>query len=163
LVNLADDFQPLAWDKSVKIGVDEGSFGGVPKVLVVKPLMSQVFGNIIENAVKYSDNGSEIQISGDYDKGRDRAIVLIANRGIGIEPTDRDRIFERGVRGDRARSKYPAGTGFGLYIARKILDIHKGTIRAFVDVRSRTVFEVSLTVRELEGLTKQWPAKRSWS
>src|SRR4051794_28721343 len=54
LINLANDFQPFGWDKKVHISVDDISFSDVPDVLVIKALISQVFSNVIENAVKYS-------------------------------------------------------------------------------------------------------------
>jgi len=52
LINLADDFQPLAWDKNVQIKVEYEDFEKAPAILAIKPLILQVFSNIIENAVK---------------------------------------------------------------------------------------------------------------
>jgi len=161
LVNLSDDFQPLGWDRELHIGVDEESFERIPDVLAMKPLISQVFSNIIENAIKYSDNNTRVLIAGEYDEAQGMAIVRISNKGIGIGHGEGDRIFERGVRGDKAKVRYPAGTGFGLFIARKIIEIHRGSVWAYMAPDNLTVFEVKLTVRGLEGLTKQWPAKRS--
>src|SRR6266850_3087988 len=65
LINLADDFQPLGWDRELQISVKNGtSLETAPPVLAIKPLISQVFSNIIENAVKYSQRGYEIVIDG---------------------------------------------------------------------------------------------------
>ena len=54
MINLADDFQPQGWEKSVHVTVDDRGLGSAPSVLVIKPLVTQVFSNIIENAIKYS-------------------------------------------------------------------------------------------------------------
>ena len=52
-MNLADDYQPLAWDRDIRIVVDQEELDAAPPVVAIKPLISQVFSNIIENAVKY--------------------------------------------------------------------------------------------------------------
>src|SRR5215472_16095444 len=62
LVNLADDFQPLGWSRNINIRVDVPSFDAVPDVLAIKPLISQVFSNLIENAVKYSESDTTVEI-----------------------------------------------------------------------------------------------------
>jgi signal transduction histidine kinase len=160
-VNLADDFQPLGWSKGIHIEVDTQSFRNIPDVLAMKPLLTQVFSNIIENGLKYSDENTSIVISGAYEKATDIATVRISNRGIGIEKGDIEAIFRRGFRSERAKSKYPAGTGFGLYIAQKIVAVHEGTIRVYNEEPGRTVFEVSIGTRKLEGKARQWPKKPS--
>jgi signal transduction histidine kinase len=152
-INLADDFQPLGWDKDIQIGVKKESFDSAPEVLVIKPLISQAFCNIIENAVKYSRNGSRIEISGMYNKNEDTVSVQVSNTGIPL-PMDVMKVFDRGFRSDEAKNKYPAGTGFGLYIAKRIVEIHKGKIVAHTSIRGSVVFTVTLSVRELEGETR---------
>jgi two-component system sensor histidine kinase SenX3 len=90
---------------------------------------SQVEGalvNLIENAIKYSDPGSPINISA-TDTG-DRVNLSVADRGIGIPPSDRDRIFERFYRVDRARSRVTGGTGLGLAIVRNVARNHGGDV-----------------------------------
>ena len=150
LVNLADDFQPLAWDREITIGVEDGAFESAPDVLAMKPLVSQVFSNIIENAVKYSDNGRPIQISGSYDSQSDSVQVVIRNYGIQLSPNHVQQVFERGFRSEDAIRKYPAGTGFGMYIARRIVELHEGMISARSD-EAATEFIVILLVSGLEG------------
>ena len=144
LVNLADDFQPLGWDKDIHISVIDDPLDKAPDVIVIKNLVSQVFSNIIENGVKYSSPNSEIRISGKYDAPSKCVVVEISNTGIPLPDSDFDRIFERGYRTQKAKDAYPAGTGFGLFIAKKIIDIHNGTIKAFTDKSGKTVFSVAL-------------------
>jgi signal transduction histidine kinase len=153
LINLADDFQPLGWDKELQIGVEKKNFEDAPEVLVMRPLISQAFSNIIENAVKYSSDASRIQIRGRHDAANDVVFVHIENFGVPL-PSDISKVFERGYRSDEAKNKYPAGTGFGLYIAKRIVEIHKGKISAQTTNRNTTVFSVALSVRGLEGMAR---------
>lgn len=87
--------------------------------------------------------------------------VNIANEGISIPAAEMDAVFRRGYRCERAKNKYPAGTGFGLYIAQKIVELHEGTLSVGTDDRGRTVFSVTLHVNRLAGKAKQWPKKPS--
>lgn len=153
LINLADDFQPLGWDKNINITVVDGTrLQDIPPVLAMKPLISQAFSNIIENAVKYSNPKSEITIDGEYDARSDTVSVRIANRGIPLKRDDISKIFDRGFRTTEARNQYPAGTGFGLYIARRIVELHEGAISAQPsNDLGISVFEVVLPMRALEG------------
>ncbi|MFZ0959664.1 MAG: HAMP domain-containing sensor histidine kinase [Terriglobia bacterium] len=151
LVNLANDFQPQGWDKELQIGVQDAPLSKAPDVLVIKPLISQVFSNIIENAVKYARPTSNIVIDGAHDRSRDIVGVNVRDHGIPLKPEDSQRIFERGYRTQDARNLYPAGTGFGLYIAKKIVLIHEGEITTSTDSYGRVVFTVTLPVQALEG------------
>lgn len=156
LINLADDFQPLGWDKELTITVvNGGGFEGAPEVLAMKPLISQAFSNIVENAVKYSRKLSEITIDGSYETRSDMVSVTVTSRGIPLRYEEVGKIFERGYRTDEARNQHPAGTGFGLYIAKRIVDIHEGAISAIPGDRGQAIFEVVLPVRALEGKTRR--------
>jgi signal transduction histidine kinase len=151
LINLSDDFQPLAWEDDIQIGVTTAKFETTPPVLAMKPLISQVFSNILENAVKYSKKHTRITISGRYVKDNDSVEVSIRNLGIPLTNEELAHIFERGYRSARAKSKYPAGTGFGLYIARRIVELHEGQISASIEPDGSAVFRVVLTVGGLKG------------
>lgn len=150
LINVADDFQPLGWDKTIQIEVTKHPLESAPEVLVMKPLISQVFSNIIENAVKYSDENRTILVDGHYDPNADTVSVNVKSRGIKL-PKNGAEVFERGYRSNEAKNKYPAGTGFGLYIAKRIVQIHEGEISVTTDSAGRAVFTVTLSVRGLEG------------
>jgi signal transduction histidine kinase len=160
LVNLADDFQPQGWDQDIKIVVDDIHFDDRPSVLAIKPLISQVFSNILENAVKYSHKSTTIIIQGRHDPATDTFTVEIRNQGIPLRPEDGERIFERSFRTDQAIRKYPAGTGFGLYIAKRIVAIHEGTLKATTQ-GLWTVFSVTLSLRSLEGKARFRAKKNS--
>jgi signal transduction histidine kinase len=161
-INLADDFQPLGWDRNVQIVVDDLPLASAPEVLAMKPLINQVFSNIIENAVKYSESQSTIHIDGYHDAQKGTVFVNFTNRGIPL-PQDVERVFERGFRSEQAKNKYPAGTGFGLYIAKRIVQIHEGKLSARMKSRNEVMFTVELSVRGLEGKARVRDPKDSSS
>jgi signal transduction histidine kinase len=151
LVNLADDFQPQGWDQNLKIVVDDDHFDKTPPVLAIKPLISQVFSNILENAVKYSNKGTTIMATGEHLAETGMFAVHLRNYGIPLPAEEVEHVFERTYRTDEAKRRYPAGTGFGLYIARRIVEIHEGSITAKTDAQGFTIFTVILTVSGLKG------------
>ncbi|HEY3306773.1 MAG TPA: HAMP domain-containing sensor histidine kinase [Candidatus Binatia bacterium] len=161
LVNLADDFQPSGWDKGLNISVKDDTLKKAPEVLAMKPLISQAFSNIIENAVKYSDRNSDITINGSHTTAENTVTVTITNRGIPLKKDEVEKIFDRGYRTSEAKNLYPAGTGFGLYIAKRIVEIHEGKMIAYPDQMGRAVFRVVLSVRGLEGKARQREPKNS--
>lgn len=88
--------------------------------------LRQVMNNLIQNAVKYTENGF-VEISG---KDLNNKIeISVSDSGIGIPEEDIHRIFERFYRVDKNRSKEEGGTGLGLAIVKHILDAHGGNIR----------------------------------
>jgi two-component system sensor histidine kinase SenX3 len=102
---------------------------GVPEPVVVlgdrRQLVTAV-GNLVDNAVKYSDPGSEVTVSVDVigDRGR----IRVTDRGVGIPEADLERIFERFYRVDPARSRNTGGTGLGLSIVRHVAINHGGDV-----------------------------------
>lgn len=162
LVNLSDDFQPLGWDQDIKIIVEDHHFDKYPEILAIKPLISQVFSNILENAVKYSNKGTSIIVRGSHDPIQERFLVYILNKGIPLKEDEKTKVFERTFRSEDAKRRYPAGTGFGLYIAERIVAIHEGSITASTD-NGWTKFTVSLPVSGLEGKAGFRASKKSTS
>ena len=91
-----------------------------------KDRIEQVITNIISNAIKYTPNGGKINIKAGKLYGD--LLVEIKDNGIGIPKEDRNRIFERFYRVDKARSRESGGTGLGLSIALEIIHQHGGHI-----------------------------------
>jgi len=150
LVNLVDDFQPSGWNQDIKLIVDDPHFPSSPDILAIKPLISQVFSNILENAVKYSNSGTRVIVRGEHLSSQGKFAVHVRNQGIPLRDDDMDKVFERTFRSEDAKRRYPAGTGFGLYIAERIVAIHEGAIKASVE-EGWTVFTVELSVSGLKG------------
>jgi len=108
-----------------------------------KDLLRQVFLNIIENAVKYSDEGTKISLEGHQQKKTGDLIFEISSLGPGFSPQERDKIFELGFRGSNAREVSASGSGLGLYICRQVLDFHGSSIEAEYSSSSKlTVFRI---------------------
>jgi two-component system sensor histidine kinase SenX3 len=99
-------------------------------------------GNLVDNAIKYSEEDGEVTIS--VVSQGDVVVINVVDRGIGIPVASLDRIFERFYRVDRARSRDTGGTGLGLAIVRHVVTNHGGE----VNVRSRegegSTFSLSL-------------------
>jgi signal transduction histidine kinase len=91
----------------------------------------QVLVNLLENAVKYSDDGEiRVQVGRGEHEGRPMAVLSVRDRGIGLDAADLDRIFDRFAQaaGDPVRGH--AGLGLGLYVARQIARAHQGDVWA---------------------------------
>jgi two-component system, OmpR family, sensor kinase len=87
-------------------------------------LLSQVLGNLVSNAVKYSPSGAAVKITSLRDGAH--VSVAIEDHGIGIPDTDRQRVFERYYRGSNTAGI--VGSGVGLYLVKTIIDLHQGSI-----------------------------------
>lgn len=102
--------------------------------------LQRAVGNVIENAVKFSKEGSEVLIAAKKESGRIR--ISVSDSGIGIPPEEREKIFEPFFRGRRAADKN--GSGLGLFLARRIVERHGGKISASENTPSGTVIHMDL-------------------
>jgi two-component system sensor histidine kinase SenX3 len=100
------------------------------------------FSNLVENAIKYSEEDRLVQIIGDVRVGD--LTVAVVDQGLGIAPKDHERIFERFYRVDRARSRSTGGTGLGLSIVRHVIDNHGGKIEVKSNEGEGATFTVVL-------------------
>lgn len=108
--------------------------------------LRELFGVLLDNAARYTPDGGSVAAGLEVRDGR--AIVRVEDTGIGLDATDRDRIFERLYRGARAREMRPSGTGLGLAIARWIVESHAGTIELADRQGGGTVAKVTLPLRQ---------------
>ena len=89
-------------------------------------LLQQVFYNLIENAVKFTDESGTVTIR--YEHGNGRTRFTIRNSGDGIPATELPYIFDRFYKSDRSRGLDKTGTGLGLYLVKSIITLHGGEI-----------------------------------
>jgi signal transduction histidine kinase len=133
-INLANDFQPQGDLEKKTIVVREWEFKetiGEKKVLMVKNLVAQAISNLLENAVKYSDSPGIIYLGAEYASSENigKSLVLsVVSTGMPIQSEETKKLFERGFRGSKAKQKVPAGTGIGLYLAKRVMTLHQGAI-----------------------------------
>jgi signal transduction histidine kinase len=117
---------------------------GHKRVLGDRDRLEQVLGNLMENAVKYSPEGTEILVSVD-DRG-EQMLTSVADRGIGIPTDEIGQVFERFHRGRQVSSTNYGGLGLGLYITKQIVERHGGAIWVESREGQGTTFSFSLPV-----------------
>jgi hypothetical protein len=88
--------------------------------------MDIIFNNLISNAVKYNKNGGTAEIS--VDSTEDEAIIRFSDTGIGISKEDRENLFTEFVRIKNDKTRNISGSGLGLSIVRKVVELYNGTI-----------------------------------
>jgi two-component system sensor histidine kinase SenX3 len=112
--------------------------------------------NLVENAVAYSPEHTLVEIiaAGDAEFVQ----LSVRDQGIGIEPRDLRRIFERFYRADRARSRATGGTGLGLSITKHIATNHGGRVEVTSTVGEGSTFTLRLPARSLDLGTAQPPS-----
>lgn len=104
--------------------------------------VEQIFTNLIDNAINYSDVGGKIHIEVWNDKKN--VAFSVSDTGIGIPEDDQERVFERFYRVDKGRSRHSGGTGLGLSIVRNIVRNFNGQIQVESSVDEGTTFYVTL-------------------
>ncbi|HVE72352.1 MAG TPA: ATP-binding protein [Thermoanaerobaculia bacterium] len=108
--------------------------------------LEQVLGNLLENAVKYSPDGSDVTVTVE-DRG-DSLVTAVCDRGIGIPADELAQVFERFHRGRQVSSTNYGGLGLGLYITKQIIERHGGTIWVESKEGAGTTFFFSLPAAE---------------
>ncbi|HEX4821916.1 MAG TPA: ATP-binding protein [Acidimicrobiales bacterium] len=92
-----------------------------------RQLVSAIY-NLLDNAVKYSDAGSSVEVRVSVTADGSRVAIEVEDHGVGIPTRDHERIFERFYRVDRGRSRDTGGTGLGLAIVRHVASNHGGEV-----------------------------------
>lgn len=142
LEQIADDFYPTLkkMNKKINFTSDEKT------ILYADPdKLSRVFNNLIKNAVNYSKENTDIDIS--ILNKENQATVKIKNKGKQIPKEKLDKIFEKFYRLDSSRTSKTGGSGLGLAIAKEIVELHGGRIYAESDMKE-TTFSVILPIIE---------------
>ena len=131
-----------AEDRDIKIVVKTE-----PKLEVLgsEDQLAMAIGNLVENAVNYSPDGTRVAVAA-HPIG-DLVEVTVSDQGVGIPSGDLERIFERFYRVDRARSRETGGTGLGLSIVKHIASIHGGDVRVWSVEGQGSTFTVRLPLR----------------
>ena len=144
LEQIADDFYPTLKEMNKKINFTSDE----KTILYADPdKLSRVFNNLIKNAVNYSKENTDIDISILNKDKENQATVKITNKGKQIPKEKLDKIFEKFYRLDSSRTSKTGGSGLGLAIAKEIVELHGGRIYAESDMKE-TTFSVILPIIE---------------
>ena len=138
---LGDEYRrrPTATAHSISVSAAPGI--GIIRADPVK--LSQVFGNLIDNALKYTPKGSRIELQSHLiDTGEIE--IAVRDNGPGIPAEDLPHIFERFYRVDKGRSRETGGTGLGLSIVKHIVQLHGGRVWAESEVGQGTAILIRL-------------------
>lgn len=136
LKQVISDLAILAEEKQVSLsleGTDACTFGN-------RELLSRVFSNLVENAIKYNYPGGSVRVT--LENG---PVVTVSDTGIGIPEDAVDSIFEPFFRVDKSRSRQMGGAGLGLATAKAIVEQHGGTIEVSTSPEDGSRFTVRLS------------------
>jgi two-component system phosphate regulon sensor histidine kinase PhoR len=142
LREVSDEMAPAAAKKNLRLTLATGECTD-DKVYADRERLKQVMINLLDNAIKYTEDGGSITVSAKRE-GTDAVCVEVADTGSGIPGQHLGRIFERFYRVDKDRSRDVGGTGLGLAIVKHIVEAHGGTIRveSIVGKGSRFMFSL---------------------
>ena len=139
VLDVVDRMQPIADAKQIRLATD-GERGH--KVLGDPGQLGVALSNLVENAVAYSAAGTGVTVAV---RAREGIVeIAVTDEGIGIEPEDLGRVFERFYRVDPARSRETGGTGLGLAIVKHIMNNHGGEVTVWSTVGVGSTFTLRL-------------------
>jgi signal transduction histidine kinase len=140
---LARDVVAHAHERAAGKGVVLAGTGIEDDAVVVGDtgLLRQLIGNLVDNAIKFTDVGSvEVAVH----RNRETVVVTVADTGVGIDPEQAERLFDRFFRSDASHTRSIEGTGLGLAIVRSIARVHGGRAAAAARPEGGSVFSVVL-------------------
>jgi two-component system phosphate regulon sensor histidine kinase PhoR len=122
---VVEDLRPLAASRGVTLRPLQAVTN--PAVLGFEHPLTTALTNLLDNALRYTPTGGAVTVT--IERDGPHAIVAVADNGPGIAPAEQARLFDRFVRGKAATVTPSEGSGLGLAIARRIAEIHGGSIR----------------------------------
>lgn len=137
LADVLDMYQLIAEEKRIAVDVDVDP----ALIAVVDPIrIRQAFGNLVDNALKYTADGGAIRITARAQA--DRVVIEFKDSGMGISQDEQSRIWNRLYRGDKSRSQ--RGLGLGLSLVKAIIEAHQGSVAVASELSSGSTFTVTL-------------------
>jgi heavy metal sensor kinase len=141
--DLCNLFQVLAEQKGITLEIDKAQ---ELTVMGDKFRLQQLFTNLIDNAIKYTPEGT-IRVT--LEKNQENVLVKVSDTGIGIPEQEREKIFKRFYRVDKSRSRETGGVGLGLSIAEWIAHAHHGRIEVDSELSQGSTFTVYLPIQKV--------------
>lgn len=132
--------------KAEKKGITIDVYSSDRHMIYAHPLLAeQALTNLLVNAIKYSGEGSNIEVKTFTKKSG--TTIEVSDEGCGIPNDDQEQIFERFYRVDRARSREQGGTGLGLSIVKRVMSIHKGHATLHSELNIGSIFRLFFPVK----------------
>ncbi|HBY66071.1 MAG TPA: hypothetical protein DEG42_06855 [Acholeplasmataceae bacterium] len=140
LSTVIDHMSPFAKEKNIKLKVNANKL-----MMMCDPLdMQKLFKNLIENAIKYSENDKQVDIK--LDQMDEQVVFIVKDQGIGIDIEHQSRVFERFYRVDKGR--LDSGTGLGLAIVKHIVMKYNGSVELVSGLSKGTQITVYMKISE---------------
>lgn len=148
---IVQELRPTA--TAAKIALEVNLASGLPPVVVDEEIIGRLFGNLLDNALKYTPTGGRIEIRASLEAGADGpyALCAVADSGPGIAAEVQETIFERFQRGARPQPGRRGGTGIGLTYCRLAIEAHGGRIWVESQVGHGSTFYFTLPVDTGQG------------
>src|SRR5205085_969418 len=115
--------EPLAANKNLSLAAETSAVG---EVIADEGKVKQILYNLLSNAIKFTPNGGRIQV--DAFQGVDGVVVSVEDTGVGIAPEDRQKIFDTFQQLDAGPGREHEGTGLGLALTKRFVELHGGRI-----------------------------------
>ena len=139
LFGIEKNLLPIATRDAVTLNVNmENSIF----VMANKDMLWQGIYNIVDNAIKYTNEFGVVDVT--LTETKDSAVISVKDNGVGISEEDKEKIFERFYRVDKARSRETGGTGLGLSIALGAIKFHGGTVKVNSEPNIGSEFIITL-------------------
>ncbi len=139
--NVVNGQKTIVIEKKLKIDYKSSTISVL--VMADKDYLLVAMNHIVRNAVQYTPNEGTVTIRLCLSDSK-QVVIEVTDTGIGIQPSEMAYIFDRFYRSDRARKADSGGVGLGLSLARKIVEIHEGTIEAESKPGEGSIFRITL-------------------
>lgn len=133
------ELEPMAATRSVRLVSDASPD---IEILTSPDLLYRCVLNLVDNAIKYSGDGSQVTVTARRENGR--VTIAVADNGVGIDAESLPRVFDRFYRVDKGRSRREGGTGLGLAIVKQLVESLGGDVDVSSQVDVGTTFTVQL-------------------
>ncbi|MDJ0573500.1 MAG: ATP-binding protein [Pleurocapsa sp. MO_192.B19] len=143
IIEVEDDLAALAMASEIELS-SQIKVSQPVKIIGDRTQLYRLITNLVTNAIQYTPPGGEVTLN--MTEEHNEVIVSIQDTGIGIAKGDRERIFDRFYRVDKARSRSKGGSGLGLAIAKAIALAHQGSIVVQSEINKGSNFTVRLPI-----------------
>jgi len=133
-----------AGPRAIRIELEDAGAGA--RVLADREALSMIFGNLVENAVKYSRDGAAVHVRIEQDARH--VSVSVQDHGIGISAEDCGKIFDEFYRARTEETAAIPGTGLGLSLVKRLTELHEGTVGVHSELGAGSTFTVRLPLAD---------------